>query len=81
MVSQTNEQALEDLIENHLLNHAGYHSGNSKDFDTEFAVDKRQFWQFLETTQPEELDKLGDSPDWQRLILERLNRKIKKYGL
>ncbi|EDX77598.1 hypothetical protein MC7420_2922 [Coleofasciculus chthonoplastes PCC 7420] len=81
MVSQTNEQALENLIENHLLNHAGYHSGNSKDFDTEFAIDKRQFWEFLETTQSKELDKLRDSPDWQRLILERLNRKIKKNGV
>jgi len=35
----------------------------------------------LETTQPKELEKLKDRPNWQRLILERLDRKIKKDGI
>ncbi|WP_407279172.1 type I restriction endonuclease [Aromatoleum evansii] len=77
MVSQTNEAALETHIENALAKD-GYCIGNPADFDREFAIDGKLFWQFLETTQPKELAKLKDRPNWQRLLLERLNKKIKK---
>lgn len=77
MVSQTNEAALETHIENALAKD-GYCIGNPADFDREFAIDGKLFWQFLETTQPRELAKLKDRPNWQRLLLERLNKKIKK---
>ncbi len=81
MVSQTNEKALEDLIGNSLLNSAGYHQGSNQDFDRAFAIDTAKLWQFLETTQAEELEKLKDRPNWQRMILERIDRKIKKNGV
>ncbi len=77
MVSQTNEAALETHIEN-VLARDGYRVGNPADFDREFAIDGRLFWQFLEATQPQELAKLRDRPNWQRLLLERLSKKIKK---
>lgn len=77
MVSQTNEAALETHIENALAKD-GYCIGNPADFDREFAIDGKLFWQFLEATQPNELAKLKDRPNWQRLLLERLNKKIKK---
>lgn len=77
MVSQTNEAALETYIENALAKD-GYCIGNPADFDREFAIDGKLFWQFLEATQPKELAKLKDRPNWQRLLLERLNKKIKK---
>ena len=70
MPSKANETALEDCIENSLIA-SGYQKGNPADFDREFAIDKEKFWQFLETTQSEELDKLRDRPNCQRLILER----------
>ena len=81
MVSKTNETALEDLIETHLLKSCDYHQGNPKAFNPELAVDTEKFWQFLENTQSEELDKLRDRANWQQLILDRLNRKIKKNGV
>lgn len=77
MVSQTNEAALETHIENALAKD-GYYIGTPADFDREFAVDGKLFWHFLEATQPKELAKLKDRPNWQRLMLERLNKKIKK---
>jgi type I restriction enzyme, R subunit len=77
MISQTNEAALESHIENALAKD-GYRIGDSADFDREFAVDGKLFWEFLEATQPNELAKLKDRPNWQRLVLERLNKKIKK---
>ncbi len=58
-----------------------YWLGESGDFDREFAVDRRHFWNFLESTQADELDKVRDRPNWKRLILERLNRKIQKEGI
>ncbi len=81
MVSKTNEQALEDCIEAALVEGSRYERGNPADFDREFAIDRAKFWRFLETTQAEELDKLRDRPNWQRLILERFDRKVKKDGI
>ena len=81
MVSQTNEQALENCIEKSLINNSRYEKGETADYDREFAIDKQKFWQFLQTTQPQELAKLSDRPNWQRLILERLQRKIQKDGI
>jgi type I restriction enzyme R subunit len=77
MVSQTNEAALETHIENALAKD-GYRVGDPADYDREFAIDGKLFWDFLEATQPKELAKLKDRPNWQRLVLERLNKKIKK---
>ena len=53
------------------------------DFDAKYAVDARLFWKFLESTQGRELDKLRarNPGDWQRKILERLDRIIKRHGL
>ena len=73
MPSKTNEKALEDCIENALIAN-GYHKGESKDFDCEFAVDTAKFWEFLETTQADQLDKLRDRPNWQRLILYQFHK-------
>ena len=61
--------------------HHSYEPGESSDFDREFAIDRKKFWRFLETTQSNELDKLKDRPNWKRLILERLDRKIKQDGI
>ena len=82
MVSKTNEEALESLIEAHLAKDGGFEIGQAVDYDAQFAVDKRYFWQFLEATQADELDKLRrNNPDWQRKILERFDRLIKKNGI
>lgn len=60
-----------------------YKLGQPTDFDMYYALDKKRFWQFLETTQKEELEKLKrTSPnDWQRKVLERFDRLIKKHGV
>ncbi len=58
-----------------------YWLGDSGDFDREFAVDRRHFWSFLESTQEDELAKIKDRPNWRRLVLERLNRKVEKEGI
>ena len=63
--------------------HLGYVAGFSSDFNKQYAIDERYFWQFLEHTQQPELDKLKkhNPVDWQRKLLERYDRLIKKYGI
>lgn len=60
---------------------AGYEFSDAKNYDAEFAIDTETFWRFLQQTQAEELAKLSDRANWQRLILERLDKKIKKDGI
>ncbi|MEE9423511.1 MAG: type I restriction endonuclease subunit R [Methylococcales bacterium] len=77
-------EALKEIKEDDLpfsLNH-GYQLGSPANFNAHFAIDNKVFWQFLQTTQNEELEKLKKSgADWQRKVLERFDRLVKKNGL
>lgn len=57
--------------------------GYPSDFDMHYALDKKFFWQFLQDTQEKELDKLkkNNPNDWERKVLERFDRLIKKHGI
>lgn len=97
MVSNTKEVALEQAIQRRLTGltteelagqpapdgHGPFRLGLPCDFDAEYALDTRLFWEFLETTQGKELAKLKarNPGDWQRKILERFDRLIKKNGV
>lgn len=59
----------------------GYYIGAPQDFNKKFAIDEVRFWNFLEKTQPEELEKLQGQSDWKLKILDRLDKMIKKYGV
>ncbi|WP_397362969.1 type I restriction endonuclease subunit R [Olleya sp. R77988] len=59
----------------------GYYIGQPTNFNTRFAIDEQFFWDFLESTQKEELEKLQKQSDWKLKILNRFDRMIKKYGV
>lgn len=61
----------------------GFKLGLPTNFDAQYAIDKKFFWSFLEQTQEDELEKIKkNSPsDWQRKLLERFDRLIKKHGI
>ncbi|NLY03619.1 MAG: type I restriction endonuclease subunit R [Campylobacter sp.] len=80
MASQTNEEALESCIENSLLEQ-GFIKGENRDFNKEYAIDERIFWEFLEATQEDELKKLKRDPQYRLKITQRLDKMIKKYGI
>jgi len=63
------------------LKQGDYYIGHRQDYDATYAIDKAHFWDFLEKTQEEELNKLKRSNDWQLKILQRLDRIIKKHGI
>ena len=64
-------------------NGLGYQRGNASDFNMQYALDEQYFWQFLEISQDEELTKLkkNNPVDWQRKLLERYDRLVKKHGI
>jgi len=65
------------------FNNKLYRLGYPSDFDMHYAIDTKFFWQFLQGTQEQELEKLKkNSPnDWERKVLERFDRLIKKHGI
>ena len=61
---------------------AGWTSGNAREYDREFSVDRVQLAAFLRATQPEAADQLaldGDGPT-RRKFLARLQGEISKRG-
>lgn len=59
----------------------GYRIGHPADFNARFALDEVRFWDFLEKTQAEELEKLKRQSDWKIKILDRFDKLVKKYGI
>ena len=43
----------------------GFIIGNPQDYNAKFAIDEVRFWDFLEKTQAEELEKLKRQSDWK----------------
>lgn len=59
----------------------GFYIGQPSNFNAQFAIDEQFFWDFLQTTQKEELEKLQKQNDWKLKILNRYERLVKKYGI
>jgi type I restriction enzyme R subunit len=76
------QQAIAEGKEIPFTQNHGYQLGLPQDFNARYALDTKRFWEFLEQTQHEELEKLQKhGGDWQLKVLERFDRLIKKYGL
>ena len=82
-INEKGDYRLRNNVGNNVGN--GYYIGLPEDFNTKFAIDEFRFWDFLQTTQKDELAKLQKQNEWQSdwklKILERLDRMIKKYGI
>ena len=66
---------------NEPYNSNGYQIGNPTDFNAKYALDELRFWDFLESTQKEELEKLKRQSDWKIKVLDRFDKLVKKYGI
>lgn len=80
MASQTDELALESSIEK-ALESQGFKKGENKNFNKEYAIDEKLFWEFLENTQADELNKLIRDPQYKLKVIQRLDKMVKKYGV
>lgn len=94
--SNTKEIALEQAIERYLTGSARednevrepsschpYIIGEPSDFDATLALDTRLFWQFLQSSQADSLNKFKDRnpADWQAKILGQYDKLVKRKGL
>ena len=75
----------EDLAQGIAQAHTGlgYVIGQVSDFNTDYAIDEKLFFQFLESTQKDSLDayKAYNKNDWKQKILGRFDKLIKKHGI
>ena len=83
MPTNTRESGFETLIVNWLVEQNGYQQGASVEYNREYAVDEPRLFRFLETTQPEQIAKLGirDSDIKRVQFLDRLRGEIAKRGV
>nr|WP_290446010.1 DEAD/DEAH box helicase family protein [Acinetobacter lwoffii] len=75
----------EDLAQGIAQTHSGlgYVIGQVSDFNADYAIDEKMFFQFLESTQKDSLDayKAYNKNDWKQKILGRFDKLIKKHGI
>lgn len=74
------EKDLESLIEAHLLNN-GYIKRESKDYDKNLCVDKELFLHFLESSQKDSLEKLGQRNIGEQELFKRIFSQISEKGI
>ena len=98
MVSDTREIAFEQAIAKHLTGFTSeeFHSNpeiseipgswmiaTPDRFNPQYALDMQGLENFLDSTQPEEMNRLRrlHPTNWQEMILDRFNKLIEKYGI
>lgn len=83
MTTNTKEIGFEGLIVDYLCHNCGYEAGDNDDYNKEYAIDEARLFRFLETTQPEEMEKLGIRKSHQKYaqFLNRLQGEIAKRGV
>jgi type I restriction enzyme R subunit len=81
--TDTSEKQLENIIVNSLVNDAQYVPGRNDDYLKEYALDLAKLLEFLNTTQPGKVKKLGLNEDGPRQtqFLHRLQGEITKKGV
>lgn len=79
----TDEKSLEILIENSLLQEAGYIQGSNKDYNKSYCIDPVQLIKFLEQSQPDTLQahqkRYGENA--RELLCKRISQKIAEKGI
>lgn len=61
--------------------HNKFYIGHNSDFNKEYAIDEKRFWDFLESTQAKELEKLKRDSNYKFKVIQRLDKMIQKYGI
>jgi len=77
------EWALEELIEQHLLNHGGYERGSNARWVRELALDRETMLEFIRATQPKEWERLSTihGEEVERKFLLRLFKELDNRGM
>ncbi|CBL44749.1 Probable type I restriction-modification system restriction subunit [gamma proteobacterium HdN1] len=82
-VADGSDAQVKETPADYLVGNQRFKLGLPTDFNAQYALDEKLFWRFLEHTQKPELTKLQkhNPSDWQRKLLERYDRLMKKHGI
>ena len=82
-IESTAPEGVAETPADYVVANNGFKLGLPTDYSAQYAIDEKFFWKFINNTREEELDKIKrNSPnDWQRKLLERFDRIIKKHGI
>jgi type I restriction enzyme R subunit len=82
-LTDTSEKGLETLIENSLVNEAGFERGAAADYDRTYCVDKCALLRFLRATQAEEVERLDQAYGklFEAKLLKRISDQIGSRGI
>lgn len=77
------EKDFENIIEQELLNHYGYHSSKPEDYNPDTALFHPEIINFIQTTQPKQWEKLTrTSPgEAQKTLITSLTKELKTRGM
>lgn len=77
------EKGFETLIVNHLVQQNGFEEGKNQTYSIEDAIDKERLFRFLQTTQPEKVERAGilNNDNKKLAFFNRLQGDITKYGV
>lgn len=77
------ERKFQSLIKEYLIDNNGYIEGFNKDYNKDIAMDTKILFDFLESTQPKEIEKLKEvyQEKYKVKIIERLNKEIQRRGI
>lgn len=83
MSINTKESGLETLIVDYLEKSNHYEQGKNSDYNKDYAIDETRLFRFLNSTQPDEMEKLGvlNNEHKKAQFLDRLQGEIVKRGI
>jgi len=77
--TDTSEKGFQKYIVKELVEQNKFRESVSNDFDKEFCINSKQFWEFIKETQTETYEMIQSKGE--RAFLVRLNEKIHKLGI
>ncbi|MGG3269860.1 DEAD/DEAH box helicase family protein [Priestia aryabhattai] len=77
------ERAFQTVVKEYLTTENGYLEGTNHDYNSQYALDEKQLFSFLEETQGKALAKLKEiyKVQYKQKILFRLNTELKRRGM
>ncbi len=71
----------QSIFKHKLIQENNFIEGSNKDYSIEYAIDKKQLFKFLETSQKKEFDKISFRPNYQDEFIKYLREEIADKGL
>jgi type I restriction enzyme R subunit len=75
------EKEFENTIETELIQLSGYHQGKQYEYDPEIALFPKEIINFIQTTQPQQWQRLANNSNAETIIIDSLTKELKSRGM